>query len=389
MSRVLGAGVAAAVFGWAGPALWQAVQGGAPVPLGRRLLFAALGFALWRDYFNFSVTDFPALLALAIALIALLRGRGVASSLLAGVALAAAANMRPVYQAALPAVALLALLPPLGRAPWWGWARGVALAVGAAVVLLPQAYSNYHHVGIATPWVLTTMPGQPNLYVQQLGLGLEMQKYETTIGTDYPKPGMYFEDQQGQTLLASTGQKQFATAGQYLSLCLKQPLPAAGVWGRHLFNGLDVQYPTPYIRKVFVPTWPLAWLNYSIIWGGLLVLLFRRGPRPAAGWARSGLVLLALLAPCAVALPTAMECRFLLPLHLLLSAAVAFGAAPLQWWRTASHKGRVAAVISYMAVVGVGFWASYSAQKNLVIRPRNIWARLSDNASLPHSSVKL
>ena len=84
------------------------------------------------------------------------------------------------------------------------------------------------------------------------------------------------------------------------------------------------------------------------------------------------LVLLALLLPCLLVLLTAIECRFLLPLHLLLSAAVAFGAAPLRWWRAASAKARGLVVAGYIAVVVSGFSASASAQKHLEKAPRDI-----------------
>ncbi len=372
ITQVVGAGVAAAFFGGVAPALWQAVRGGAPVPLGRRLLFAGFGFLLWRDYFNFSLTDFPALLALAVALIGLLRGRGFGSSLLAGLALAAAVNLRPVYQAALPAVGLLALLPPPGRARWWGVVRGGGLALGLALLLLPQVYINYQQIGSWSPWVLTNRPEQPNLFLQQLAWGLEMQKYETSVGVDYPRAEMIFKDDAGLKLLQSTGRKEFDDVGQYVRLCLSQPGTAGGVWLRHLFNGLDVQYPTPYITEVFVLTWPLAWLNYSLIGGGGLILLGRRWRRPGPSWARPALVVLALLIPCAVTLITAMECRFLLPLHLLLSAAVAFGASPRQWWRARSRWGRAGVVLSYGVVVLLCFWISAGTQRQLALVPREI-----------------
>ncbi len=386
ITRPLGAGVAAAFFGWAGPALWQAVRGGPAVPLGRRLLFAGLGFLLWRDYFNFSLTDFPALLALSIALVGLLRGRGLASALLAGAAVAAAANMRPVYQAALPAVGLLALLPPLGRAWWWGSARTAALVLGAALVLWPQLKSNDEHLKIRSPWVITSLPNQPNLYLKQLEWGLQLQKYETSIGGDYPMAQMRFEDKRGRALFNTTGLSGFTEPDQYLRLCLGRPWRAAGVWLRHLFNGLDVQYATPYIQEVFAPTWALAWLNYSLIWGGLFVLLVRRWQRPTSGWVRPVLVLLALLVPCAATLPTAIECRFLLPLHLLLMAAVAFGAAPLRWWRQATHPRQAAVAVSYAVAVVAGFSASASVQRHLAIVPRDIKHDLPLQGLMPASA---
>ena len=372
ITRCMGAVLAAVVFGWAGPALWQAVKGDRPASVARRLLFAAVGFVLWRDHFNFSMTDFPALLALATSLVCLLRGRGLWSGVLAGMALAAAANMRPVYQVSMPFVGLLALLPPEGRTRWWGWARSAALGLGVAILLMPQAYINYSHFGIPTPFVMTTVPGQPTLYVQQLQWGLTNQKYETNIGKDYPYTGMTVVDKRGKTMWESTGLSEFTAASQYLKLCLGRPWRILGVWERHLFNGLDVQYPTPYVQAVFVSTWPLAWLNYSLIFGGLVVLLAWSWQRPAQGWLRPLLVLLTLLVPCLLTLPTAMEPRFLLPLHLLLSAAVAFGAAPIRWWRAATIWARGLMVVSYVSAIMLGFLASDSAQKHLYEVPRHI-----------------
>ncbi|MBJ6109849.1 hypothetical protein JAO73_12575 [Hymenobacter sp. BT523] len=368
----LGAAVAALLFGWAGPSLWQALRGGPPVSLSRRLIFAGLGFLIWRDYFVFSLTDFPALLALVASLLALLRGRGLVSALLAGVAMAAATNFRPVYQAALPAVAVLALLPPPARSRWMGLARGMALVLGASLVLVPQLRINNHLAGVRSPWVLTNRPDEPNLFLRQLVWGLQMQKYETSIAGDYPKAQMVFENKRGIELFNSTGLEQFADVGQYVRMCAGQPMQAASVFIRHLFNGLDVQYPTPYITEVFVPTWRLALLNYSLIWGGLVVLLWHRWSRPTVRWVRPSAVLMALLLPCLTALVTAIECRFLLPLHLLLSGAVAFGASPVIAWRNSSFGSRMALSMSYLLVIIGFFSASISVQKHLVDSPRLI-----------------
>ena len=59
--KLLNAALAGLLFGVVGPRLWQASTGAPQLPaLGRRLAWAALGFVFWRDYFNFSLSDFPA-----------------------------------------------------------------------------------------------------------------------------------------------------------------------------------------------------------------------------------------------------------------------------------------------------------------------------------------
>ena len=117
LTRTLGAAVAAGLFGVVGPGLWQAAQRtgpAAPVPLGRRLLFGALGFVFWRGYFHYPLTDFPALLALAGGLWAALRARALPGGLLAGALVAAAVNFRPVYAIVLPLAGLLCWWPRPG-----------------------------------------------------------------------------------------------------------------------------------------------------------------------------------------------------------------------------------------------------------------------------------
>ena len=380
LMRPLGVATAALLFGALGPALWRAAVGaGAPeVSLSRRLVFGALGFVLWRDYFNFPLSDFPALCALATALWAILSGRSVLSGVLAGLALGASANMRPVFMAALPFAGLLALLPrpaatDTGSAPTrrmaWAWRGGIA--AGLAMVLAPQVAINAHNAGVYSPWVLARVLSNPtNLYMQQLEWGLQFQKYETNVGSDLLGAQMFFLDPNGAAVFASAHLLRFDNLAQYLALAKQQPLAVLGVWARHLFNGLDLQYPSPYIKKVYVVSWPLAWLNYTVLLGGTVVLLTKAWR--SALRLRPWLVLATLLMPCLGALPVAMECRFLLPLHLLLSAAVAFGAQPLRSWRAAAGTRRVALVAGYILLVAAAFWVSSNCKSRLDMAPRNL-----------------
>ena len=377
--RAVGALMAAGLFGVVGPGLWHTVwqpAGAAPVALSRRLLFGALGFIFWRGYFNYPLTDFPALLALTSGLWIVLRGRSVWSGLLAGLLVAAAANFRPVYSIALPIVGLLLLWPQ--PAPASGrpallrtWARRLAFVAGLAVVLWPQAAINQEHFQVSSPWVLTSTPGTPSLYLTQLQWGLEHQKYETNMGTDYPGAQVFFLNPRGQAFWKATGLTIIESYEQYGELILSAPLFFIRSWAGHLFNGLDIQYPTPYIEQVYVATWGLAWLNYTIWFGALWVLgsrLVRRGfaMRPV-------LVGSALLLPVAATLPTIVECRFLLPLHLLLCAAVAFGARPVRAWQRLAGWQRGLSAALYVGFVLMCFSLSTNAQSHLAMGPRYLF----------------
>ncbi|WP_426059984.1 hypothetical protein [Hymenobacter sp. B1770] len=382
LMRPLGILTAALFFGALAPALAGAISGPkAPViPLARRLVFGVLGFAFWRDYFNFSLSDFPALFALCLALWALLNSKNIRYSLLAGIALGAAMNMRPVFIAALPFAALLVFVsrPPVSstdplagnRSAWPQWG---ALAVGLAFILVPQSYINKSHFGSSTPLVLARRSTvDEGLYLQQLGWGLQYQKYETNIGADYPTVEMFFVDPVGTALLQSTGKMQLNSMGEYLNLAFHHPVAILGVLLRHLFNGLDLQYPTPYIKQVYLPTWPLAWLNYTVWISGIVVLIIhaKRSWPHISVW----LALTALIMPCLAALPVAVECRFFLPLHMLLCAAVAFGAHPIRAWQAAGGLRRLGWACVYIAFVSACFMVSASAQGNLENGPRKLFS---------------
>ncbi|SHL85192.1 hypothetical protein [Hymenobacter psychrotolerans] len=371
-ARVFGAVSAAVGFGLIGPLLWQAVRGQQePLAWGRRLAFAVLGFALWRDYFNFTLTDFPALWALALGLLLLYRRKWWAVAG-AGMCLAAACNMRPTYLIAVPFFLVLALLLAPQRSVAWRAVRGVVLLAGMALAWLPQLLINQHQFQQSSPLVLAQHENleTDNLYREKLKWGLLHQKYETTIRTDYYEPVMIFRDAAGEQLVKQEHIGWFDSYGSYFRLVLRHPLTFTKMYAWRLFNGLDVQYPTPYIKQVYVPTWGLAWLNYTVWFGALLVLLRVRFCR--VHW-QQWLVLAVLLVPCIPMLPMSMECRFLLPLHLLLYAVLCFG-----WpaaWRPALVPRPVllATGVAYVVFLGLCFWASATAQATLELGPRSLW----------------
>ncbi|MBC6698958.1 hypothetical protein [Hymenobacter sp. BT190] len=369
-ARVFGAVLAAVGFGWLGPRLWQAVSHSGPLSWPRRLAFAVLGFVFWRDYFNFPLTDFPSLGALLLGLLLLYR-RGAWWTAAAGACLAAACNIRPSYLIAVPFFVALALVLP-APSQVKRLMRGLALLAGATLVLGPQLLINQRHFHQNSPLVLAQDENLEtnNLYREKLKWGLLHQKYETSLGNDYPERVMIFRDYAGEALVRQEQIGWFDSYSSYLQLVLRHPTLFARMYAWRLFNGLDIQYPTPYIKQVYVPTWGLAWLNYSVWFGAGLVLLrtqFRRLTLPQ--W----LVLAVLLVPCIPMLPMSMECRFLLPLHLFLYAVLCFG-WPAAWRPAAWPRQRLAGVgVAYVAFVLLCFWASATAQATLELGPRALW----------------
>ncbi|TGE24808.1 hypothetical protein E5K00_06285 [Hymenobacter aquaticus] len=362
LTRLMGAAYAALFFGWAAPTLWLRLFPAHRLGWGARLAFAALGFLFWRDYFNFVLSDFPALLALVLSLGMALRGRSVGAAGLAGFGSLAASNIRPVYLLAVPVVlGLLLVAQPTARRRLLA-AAGFLL--GAALLTGPQLLLNGRHHQVWSPLVLSRDARLPtaNLYLAQLGWGLVIQKYETSLDPTFPSPRMLYTDPAGQALLQRQGIRHFAGYGAYGAAVLREPLAFAALYGRHLFNGLDVQYPSLLVRRVAGRSGLLSGVQYSVWFGALVVAGHLRGARR---W-RLGLVLAALLLPCLASLPIAVECRFLLPLQVLLYAVACFGGSQLAWQTMAWPRARIGLLVAgYVLFLTLCFTLSARTRQHL------------------------
>ncbi|SFP90845.1 hypothetical protein [Hymenobacter arizonensis] len=349
-------GLAAFFFGFLAPRLWQVTTHTVPLTLARRCLFAALGFIFWRGYFNFSLSDFPALIAL-VASLWQVQQRGLRAAFLAGVALALAVNIRSIYLASVPTVLLLVFLSP--RQLWWP--RLLVLSLGAGLILAPQWLINRRHFNANTPLVLAVSPtlNIQNLYLEKLKWGLLNIKCETAIGWQLPSGQMTFLDAKGADLMLAENLNDFTSTWHYLQVTLRHPRVIASSYVRHIFAGLDITHPTPYIKRWEPSQW-LQGLNYTL-WFWVVLAAFRFRPTM-----RQGLVLGSLLLPCLAVLPMSMEIRYLLPLHLLLLSVVAFDSWPV-WAVATIRRAAITAVASVLFV-----WCCFSLSANVTksVEPR-------------------
>jgi hypothetical protein len=220
-----------------------------------------------------------------------------------------AVEVRPANAILLPVGALLWMIR------WWlsvrpGWPRfvgGVTL-VGAvaALPLLPQLGLNLWAHGVFNPLLVNS------LYDQQLAWGVQSLKYATFVLRDLPAyPAVFYANPfgSGQTSMGS-----FAASnppGMLLTFAL------------HAFAMLDQDFPFPYVREIDAwYRWPLAGPGYLFFWAAAvgLVVGWRRWWRPGTRLAWAVLAVLSA-AYTVVYLPTAVECRFGLPLFVLLAPA--------------------------------------------------------------------
>jgi hypothetical protein len=281
----------------------------------RRLAPVPLLLVFWSGFLNFPLSDFPALMMVLIALVSIACYPKPGWVLLAGLATGAAIDMRPAYVLLAPIVVVLAVWRYVELRNDIDIRRQVLclvlLVTGFLGVSLPQSLSVHHYYDT---W--SFVPGTAaHLESFQLTEGLIIQRVGGYVGTGHP-PLMLYEDPAGAALLNRQTGHTITGLGQYFHLIVDHPVTMGGVLGRHLINGLDQRYSTPYVEHL--DTGSHRWLRLASFLLVFLALL--RVVWPAA---RHGLgsarwrYPVALLLCCITTLPTAMETRFLLPVYLL------------------------------------------------------------------------
>ncbi len=336
--------------------------------VGRGLALTALIFVFWSGYLSFPLSDFPALAAALLALIAVSRIDSPAWLLVAGLAAGLALNMRPAY---------LLLTPLLAGLLAWGWLERqkagasygrmalcfAALFAGFATVAVPQSISQHDRFGDYSP-----VPGSSaGLTGFQYAVGLRLQAYGTHVSG---LPQMEYLDPHTKEIVAGLENGSVGGTGGYLGIVADHPLTMAGVFGRHVVNGLDQRYTTPYVEVLEADRGGVAsaWHLALRIAGFLLVFLaLLRALWPAArrslGLARWRYPL-ALLAVSSSAIPSAVETRFLLPvfvLSALLVLAPGWRSALSALHDTSDRRRTLSLVLGAGIVYAAIVWAIVSA----------------------------
>lgn len=300
---------------------------------GGRLLpsmtFGVLCALYWRGHLLYPLSDFPALLLLTTGLLCL-PSEGAPwradVALVGGACIALAANARPINDAALLGSALLVCWRvAASRARRPALVRAAAFGLGVGLAAAPQALINARTLGTRNPFAHTRAgTAGENLYLQQLMWGISIQRYETNIGGTFPVAAI-FADRSGQQIMGLkrrsdprySAHEAQASLGRYLRLVVARPLFFASAYGRHLFNGLDVAYPTPYVTRLVPRSAPFALVNYVILG---LAAVYGLYLIPQLRWREHRwrlAVVTVFILPALASIPTAIECRFLLPLWTL------------------------------------------------------------------------
>lgn len=368
-TRIFGALCAALLFGYSIPELYY-LANKTKLTFLRRFALIILTFFLWRDYFNYCLTDFPAILCLLFSLILIFKQQSRFSFLFAGIFLASAINLRPLYLIVMPVyfLAIIIIDRNITQAKLLEWM--LIFVLGFGIISLPQFLINIYHFKIYNPFVIANYKQEGNLYLKQLMWGIQYQKYETSIDSFYLSPKMFFLDKDGFTLIEQHNLKAFNNYKNYLMLIWQSPGYFIKSYSRHFFNGIDLQYSTPYIKEVFKYNWFLTWINYTSLFLALIMLKFYRK------WElnkKHFIIFIITILPCLVVLPIAIECRFFLPLHLLIYTSICFGWANKWQWKLTSGIAKIKFFVFYLLFISTCYWLSYNSQITLEFGPRILW----------------
>lgn len=339
MFRVCSALVGALTFALVLPALVARLLGLRPSLRGAAM-FAFLGVLFWWGHFLHPLSDFPALFLLSSGLLLLPhqidKRWSAPAALLAGICLGLAAIARPINLATLAvATGLVGWYAVRHRARWTAVTAALLFVAGIWLAVWPQSSVNGRIFGTPNPFARARVGERaPSLYLQQLVWGLSIQRYETNLDGVFPVAVM-FTDPGGQALLGLNPAQDprflpyvaNTTYSSYLALTVRHPFMYAVLVGRHLFNGLDVAYATPYVARLTPRSLPLAVLNYVVLCLAAGAVIHGRPRRYDVNTAWRIGVGAAFIAAALLAIPTAIECRFLLPLWMLAYGTVAFGLA--------------------------------------------------------------
>jgi hypothetical protein len=322
-----------------------------------RLGLGALLLIFWSGYMSFPLSDFPALLAATVALIAVSRVDSPLWLGLAGLAAGYAVDVRPAY------VLLLPLILVVFAWSWWrersrvpaGLARRalcvVALVAGMVIVSVPQSLYEHRASGSYSP-----LPGGTELSGLQYSAGLKMQRFETYVAG--PLPAMEYMEPSTWSIRTELPDGRVSGTKQYLEIVAHHPLTMAGLFLRHIVNGFDQRYTTPYVEHLEPPARKLLRLaGFLLVFLALFRAIWRRGRR-SLGESRWRYPL-TLAACCATVPASAVETRFMAPLFVLAAMVVLTpgwpnpleGGVGLRRFRTVGVAA--GCLVAYLVVVGV------------------------------------
>lgn len=343
----------------------------------KRIIILVLFFIFWRGYVLYPLTDFIAfslMITAAMLLLRIYKTKRIKLRIcfLIGALVFSCLNLRPSY--------IITLVPFLIISTFLIFSikfqeekrvltcfKSIIpismIFLGMFLMALPQIVINNVHFQTTSPFVqMEKYFNGKNLMLSKLYNGLTIQKYETYIGKEYDSSVALLNDVTGKEIISSEKITEINSYSDYFKLVLKHPIHFFQIYIKHLFNGLDIRFPTPYVVKFhsYIESTMIQLINFTIIYLTILLLGDKLKKRTLFGNIYSILFLLVIVLPGFISLPTEPEVRFYMPLSILFISLVVAEIDNL-----VKHLKFDKSIILYLSFMFLMLYISYKLNENL------------------------
>ena len=320
------------------------------------LLLALISF-FWRGFFYVPLADFPGLFSFIAGLYALVkyhRSNKLTYLFMAGLFVAMAALCRGPYKYSFYLVVayLICMHFPVIKGAYKNISikfskELLAFFLGMLFISWPEAYLNKTKLGVTSffPYAQVNWVKEDGTANENNVTAMQLQ---SGIGNQKVLPGIYFDKHAAALRIKDINSKScchymypvdnaqisasehfyqlwkkypLTSFQEYLAFVLSNPIDFVVIYSKHLFNGLDIKDPRAYLAGKSVG-FTFAIINYIIIY---LAIAFLYKNRKKFLDSKASIWLLgAILLPSLLAIPTQVETRFFLSIHVLVYFVLCF-----------------------------------------------------------------
>ena len=234
----------------------------------------------------------------------------------------------------------------------------LGVTAGGVIASFPQIYMNYNMLGIISGKVPTQ-----GLMLKQLGWGLRLQRYDTYISMSesHPSAQMNFIEPVGTALLNNLGIGGFESWSEFFSFLFHYPFEVAGIYVRHLINGLLPCWPNLYVTDLDSNKLFLAIGAYVIIF----LFLFACFNNSINNFKIISNYI-GLLIPVLFIIPGAIEGRFFIAVYIMMIGVLCYN---VDWIKMKEYLQTHWLKVAIMFVGGGGLvfsvWSSMLASESV------------------------
>lgn len=282
----------------------------------------------WGDFFSYPMSDFAPVFFISAGIVLIKTNLGseknrivlLLEGVLAGMSLYAAYNIRVAYlYACILTLVYIAIAFKQGKRIRPSFVLG--LAIGCAVVALPQSLINHKYTNSYVPKVHTEQlfGYKTSLEKQQVLWGLSWDDVLGYVGPEeeHPVGGVLFDDKAGVTMLLREGlfTVDNFTYVKFFKLFIKYPLDMISVYVRHFVLLMTPKYAELFITDMY-PNKGMRVSLIIVLWFAAFCTLLHSLQNKKFNFELVGLVFIIFL-PSLLQLLGAPEIRFFVGVHMI------------------------------------------------------------------------